>query len=90
MGGKGSGRQALPYEIMRRNVIHKAWRITDEVIDSRTPDGKPCKESVEIAGQIAVKDMIQKESVEHQLSIRPEDRLILDKYMNSNKIENKT
>jgi hypothetical protein len=89
VGIKGrSGRPPQDLWQLKQRVIKQAWNVTDEVLHTTT-NGKPCAEAITIGGQIAVKDMVQKESTEHRLAISDEDRAILEKYMTPARIENK-
>ena len=81
-GVKGrSGRKSIPEEMRRHMVIDKAWRLTDERLDNPNDPKR-----YDTAEALAVKSMVDKQSVQMDARISQEEQGILDKYISRNRV----
>lgn len=76
-GVKGkSGRRPFNEELRKRYTINKAWDVVDGVLSDPTQPKR-----VDVAGQMVVKDMTSKESVDMRADITQHDKDILNTYI---------
>jgi hypothetical protein len=81
-GVKGrSGRRPFSEEMLRHRTVLKAWEVT-----SQTLHDKESPKRQDIAGQMVVKDMTSKESVDMRADITQHDKDILAQYIGKDRI----
>jgi len=88
MGNKNSGRRPLSQEMKRHMVIDKAWEVTRQALDGEIALAN--KDRVATGLSVAVKSMVDKQSVDMQAHITQEDKAILDRYIMGNRIGSTT
>ena len=83
-GVKGrSGRRVWSIEEKRHRVIDKAWLEVDNKLTSTD------KDKISTALPIVIKDMVNKQDIDSTVRISQEEQTILDKYIHSNRLQDK-
>ena len=88
MGNKNSGRRPMRDLDIRRAVIDKAWKVTQQALDGYISLAN--KDRSTIAAGIAQKDMTQRTENDTRVHISQEESDILSKYIQGNRIGSTT